>query len=81
MILPIGIASGAEHIDYIDTAQVKAYGEMTETQTPSIRNCEMTESTSTGDFVLCNFSSFRDAVDNILKEWNIMVYYAEGEIR
>lgn len=80
-IITTGIACGAEHIDYIDSAQVKAYGDMISTQTPSIRNCEMTESTSTSDFVFCNFSSFQNTVDNILKEWNIMVSYAEGEIR
>lgn len=75
----IGIASAAEHIDYIDTAQVKAYGDMTNKQTQSIRNFEMTQSTSTGGFVLANFNAFMELTENIAnemhKDWQAIVSY------
>jgi hypothetical protein len=70
-ILSIGISHASEEmIDYIDTAQTQAYGSMTSKEISSVPNCEIIHSKSTERFVLNNFTSFQDAINNAIKEWN-----------
>jgi len=58
----IGSVNAMENVDvdYIDSAQVRAYGAM--------RNVEIGESTSTSSFVFFNFNLFLDSIDTTIDE-------------
>ncbi len=61
-ICSIGSVNAMENVDvdYIDSAQVRAYGAM--------RNMEIGESTSSSTFAFYNFNLFLDTIDATINE-------------
>jgi hypothetical protein len=74
-ILSVGVSNGMEDIDidYIDSAQTKAFGEHCAKVDNSWRTVEVSQSTSIGSLKFDNFNEFiamaYKLVDEMYKDW------------